>query len=155
MRRIVPFVIFALAGAMFLAVFAQVIFRYVLKHPLPWSEELARYLMIWVACLAASEAYRENKHVGVTLLVDAFPAVARRWMESLVHLAVLAVMAVIVYQGAKLSWLLQDQRSPALEIPMTWPYLAVPVGGFFIGLYACNALVQGIRRTPDIQGGAS
>lgn len=153
MRRIVPSAVFALSLVMFLVVFAQVIFRYLLKHPLPWSEELARYLMVWVACLAAAEAYREKKHVGVSLVVGLLPAGAQGWAERLVHLAVLALMAVIVYQGARLSWLLRDQLSPALEIPMSWPYLAVPVGGLIVGLHAAAGLVQGWGPPPPAAEG--
>ena len=147
-RLLLP-IIFVLAALMFLAVFAQVIFRYVLAAPLPWSEELARYLMIWVACLAASEAYRQKSHVGVNLLSDLLPTNFRRWLHQIVHLAVLILMIVIIYQGFILSWLLLDQKSPALEISMTWPYMAVPVGASFIALHSIKFLAQGFKEQPQ------
>jgi TRAP-type C4-dicarboxylate transport system permease small subunit len=113
---------------MFLVVIAQVIFRYILSQPLPWSEELARYLMIWVACLAASEAYVKGNHVGVSLVIDALKPSLRKIMILAIHLIVSILMGIIAYQGFVLSFLLHDQLSPALELPMTWPYMAVPVG---------------------------
>ncbi len=137
MQRVMVPVIFVLSGAMFLVVVAQVIFRYVLLQPLPWSEELARYLMVWVACLAASEAYIKGHHVGVTMILHAMKPGIRKMMILFIHLAVAVLMGVIVYQGFVLSFLLHDQLSPALEIPMTWPYMAVPVG-------ACLMLIQAL-----------
>ena len=136
MRRLMLPVIFALGGAMFVVVLAQVVFRYVLSHPLPWSEELARYLMVWVACLAASEAYAKGNHVGVTLIVNAVRPRLRKIMILIIHLAVCVLMGVVVYQGFILSYMVGDQRSPAMELPMTWPYMAVPVGGGLIFIQA-------------------
>ena len=136
MRRLMLPVIFALGGIMLVVVLAQVVFRYVLAHPLPWSEELARYLMIWVACLAASEAYAKGSHVGVTLIVNAIRPSLRKIMILIIHLAVCVLMGVIVYQGFALSLMQVDQLSPAMELPMTWPYIAVPVGACFIFIQA-------------------
>ena len=136
MRRLMLPVIFALGGIMLVVVLAQVVFRYVLAHPLPWSEELARYLMIWVACLAASEAYAKGSHVGVTLIVNAIRPSLRKIMILIIHLAVCVLMGVIVYQGFALSLMHVDQLSPAMELPMTWPYIAVPVGACFIFIQA-------------------
>lgn len=147
-RLLLP-TIFILTALMFLAVIAQVFFRYVLAAPLPWSEELARYLMIWVACLAASEAYHQKSHVGVNLLSDLLPVKLRRWLHQIVHLVILVLMLVIIYQGFTLSWLLLDQMSPALGIPMTWPYLSVPVGASFIALHTITFLVQGFKEQPQ------
>ena len=144
-RLLLP-IIFVLAALMFLAVIAQVVFRYVLSAPLPWSEELARYLMIWVACLAASEAYHQKSHVGVNLLSDLLPVKFRQWRHQIVHLAILILMLVIIYQGFTLSWLLLDQMSPALGISMTWPYMSVPVGASFIALHTMKSLAQGFKK---------
>ena len=135
--------IFILSASMFLAVIAQVVFRYVVQQPLPWSEELARYLMIWVACLAGAEAYHLKNHVGIDFVAGLLPAAPRRWVSRAAHLAVFILMTVIIYQGFRLCWLLQDQESPALEIPMSWPYLAVPVGAVLIAVYALIFLFQG------------
>jgi len=148
MRRLMVPVIFLLAGAMFLVVFAQVFFRYVLSQPLPWSEELARYLMIWVACLAASEAYARGSHVGVTLLVDAVRPSFRKIVILAIHLIVCVLMGVIVYQGFALSLMQGDQLSPAMEIPMTWPYMAVPVGASLIFIQGAALFFKLVAEPP-------
>ena len=149
MRRLMIPVIFALSGGMFVVVLAQVVFRYILAHPLPWSEELARYLMVWVACLAASEAYARGNHVGVTLIVNAVRPSQRKIMILIIHLAVCVLMGVVVYQGLILSYMQASQRSPALEVPMTWPYLAVPVGGVLIFIQAVAIFFKQVAEPPS------
>ena len=146
-RVMVP-VIFVLGMAMFLVVMAQVIFRYLLLRPLPWSEELSRYLMVWGACLAASEAYAGGNHVGVTIIINAIKPGMRKIMTMVIHLVVAVLMAVIVYQGFVLSFLLHDQRSPALEIPMTVPYLAVPAGAGLILIQAVVLFFKQMSESP-------
>jgi len=148
MRRLMVVVIFAMGGAMFVVVLAQVVFRYVLSHPLPWSEELARYLMVWVACLAASEAYARGNHVGVTLIVNAVRPRQRKMMILIIHLAVCVLMGVVVYQGFKLSFMVGDQLSPAMELSMTWPYLSVPVGAVLIFIQAAALIFKQAAGPP-------
>ena len=75
LRKITRPIIFLLAGVMFLLIFSQVVLRYGFLRPLAWSEEASRYLMIWIICLAASEAYGKGQHVGVSLLQKSLPAV--------------------------------------------------------------------------------
>jgi len=148
MRRLMLPVIFALGGVMFLVVLAQVVFRYVLSHPLPWSEELARYLMVWVACLAASEAYARGNHVGVTLIVNAVRPKQRKIMILIIHSAVCVLMGVVVYQGFKLSLMVGDQLSPAMELSMAWPYLAVPAGAVLIFIQAAALFFKQVAGPP-------
>ena len=147
LQRVMVPIIFLVSGVMFLIVIAQVIFRYVLSQPLPWSEELARYLMIWVACLAASEAYVKGNHVGVSFVVDALKPNLRKAMVLAVHLIVAILMGVIASQGFRLSFLLGDQLSPAMGLPMTWPYLAVPVGATLILIQALALFFKYLKES--------
>lgn len=148
LHRLLIYVIFILTSLMFLAVFGQVIFRYVLKIPLQGSEEFARYLMVWIACLAASEAYRQKSHVGVTILLDSLSGIIKRWLYRSIQLMVIVLMGVIAYQGFKLSWLVREQISPALNMPMMLPYLAIPFCALLIGIHAISFLIKGPDEQP-------
>ena len=64
------------------------------------------------------------------------------------HLVVACLMGVVVFYGFRLSFLIKDQMSPALEIPMTFPYLAVPVGGALILIQALGFFVHETRLPP-------
>jgi TRAP-type C4-dicarboxylate transport system permease small subunit len=141
--RIMLWVIFALATVMFVMVFLQVIFRYVINVPFSFSEELARYLMVWIVCIGAAAAYGEGMHIGVNLFTGLLPAVAQKWVARVVHLTVGGLMGVIIFEGGRLSYLLAGQLSPAMEIKMTWPYLALPVGAFLILIQAAALLIRG------------
>lgn len=136
LNRILVPTVFFLSGTMFIIIFLQVIFRYVLRTPISWSEELARYLMVWGSCLAAASAYGYGSHIGVKALVNLLSERKAKWARILVHLAVSALMGVICYEGFRLSFLVYYQESAAMQIPMTYPYLAIPVGAFLILLQA-------------------
>lgn len=136
LNRILVPIVFSVSGAMFVIVFLQVFFRYVLRAPISWSEEIARYLMVWGCCLVAASAYGYGSHVGVKALVNLLSARKAKWARIAVHLAVSALMVVICYEGFRLSFLLFYQKSAAMQIPMTYPYLAIPVGAFLILLQA-------------------
>ena len=69
-QNLMRWVLFLIIGAMTLAVLSGVFFRYILRAPLPWSEELARYLMIWGVCCGVPIAFRQGSHIAVTILVD-------------------------------------------------------------------------------------
>jgi len=139
---------------MFLMVFLQVIFRYVIHVPFSFSEELARYLMVWIVCIGAAGAYGKGMHIGVNLFTGLLPATGQKWVARLVHLAVGGLMGVIIFEGGRLSYLLANQLSPAMEIKMTWPYLAVPVGAVLILIQAAALLFKGFagkEKTKDSQ----
>ncbi|NWF93836.1 MAG: TRAP transporter small permease [Syntrophaceae bacterium] len=124
--------LFLITGAMTGIVLLGVLFRYILRAPLPWSEELARYLMVWGASLGASVAYREGAHIAITILVDKFHGMTGRVITSITQIIVIVFMTIIVFKGFVLVFELSGQTSPAMEIPMAWPYLAIPVGCLFI-----------------------
>jgi TRAP-type C4-dicarboxylate transport system permease small subunit len=70
LRRAREFVVMVLMAVLVVVVVASVIFRYVFLAPLSWSEEVGRYLMIWVGFLAASIAIQQGMHVGIDFLVS-------------------------------------------------------------------------------------
>lgn len=131
-HQFMKWVLFMITGAMTLIVLLGVVFRYILKAPLPWAEELARYLMVWGASLGASIAYREGTHIAVTMLVDKLHGMTGKVITWLTQIIVIIFMTIIMIEGFILISKLSGQTSPAMEIPMAWPYLAIPVGCLFI-----------------------
>lgn len=114
--------------AMTVTILIQIFFRFVVYRPVPWSEELARYLMIWMGMLGSVIALRKGRHIGVTFLVDKLPARAHKFIVNLVRLIIIGFMAIIGWEGLGLAIFNATQLSAAMEIPMTIPYLAIPVG---------------------------
>lgn len=129
--RIMKWALFSILGAMTLVVLLGVLFRYILESPLPWSEEASRYLMIWCVSLGMAVAFREGLHISVSMVVDRFPEMIGKILMKITQAILLIFMSIVMVAGFKLAFILNAQNSSALEIPMTWPYLAIPVGCLF------------------------
>lgn len=115
-------------AAMSVIVFLQVFFRFVIYIPFPWSEESARYLMIWMGMVGAATAMRYGRHIGVTVLIERLPPGANRCLSPFIDLAMVVFLAVMAKEGFRLAVKNAAQHSPAMDLPMLIPYLAIPVG---------------------------
>jgi TRAP-type C4-dicarboxylate transport system permease small subunit len=135
-------------SVMALVVFLQVIFRYVLNLPLFWTEEFARYCLVWASLLGAAVAMKRGQHLAVTICMDRMPPKARRVLSVIARLSVIVILAVITVGGIQLVLVTRAQISPALRIPMSLPYLAVPVGAAIMLFHAIVFLFQS-RSQPD------
>ena len=102
--------------------------RYVLHDALSWTEEVARYLMVWMGFLAIGLALREGNHVAVEFLVDKVSAGPRRVVFVIIRLLSLFFLLSVIGAGAVLVFRVRSQSTPVLGISMMWPYLAVPLG---------------------------
>jgi TRAP-type C4-dicarboxylate transport system permease small subunit len=125
-------VLVSMGLVMSVVILLQVFLRYVVKASLPWSEELARYLMVWIGMMGASLAMYQGRHVGVTFLVDRARGLAKRRLMGLALLLVLGFLGLLLAQGIVLVSNIWQQRSPALNLPMVIPYAAVPLGALFM-----------------------
>ncbi|MDR3230565.1 MAG: TRAP transporter small permease [Synergistaceae bacterium] len=134
-----------LLGGMTLLIFIQVIFRYVLTQPLAWSEELARFLFIWVTFIAGYVGVRQNKHIGISALQDALPLMCGKILKSLSNLICTVFFIVVVYYTC-ISWpKLYMQKSPALNIPIAFVYLCMIIGSAFTAIWYCCLAVRVFR----------
>lgn len=88
-----------LLGLMVLMILAQVFYRYILNDSLAWTEELAKFTMVWIACLVAPWAYRENLNVSIQMFADALPLVVRQISEWLITTLVIVVCSIFLIQS--------------------------------------------------------
>ncbi len=107
---------------------AQVWYRFVLNDPLAWSEEMARYLFVWISFLGSAVGVRMNVHLGIDLIDKILSPKGRKIMTVLVNLLIQIFLVVVILWGIKILKVVQFQKSASMGIPMTYPYLAVPVG---------------------------
>jgi TRAP-type C4-dicarboxylate transport system permease small subunit len=112
--------------------FHQVVARYVFSSPPSWTEEVSRYLFIWVTFLGAAIAFRTSAHLGLDFFVERFPVKLRRTSIIVINLILIAALCIICFKGIETVMAVEKQLSPALRIPMTYPYLAIPVGSFLM-----------------------
>ncbi len=139
--RITAFVAGTILAAMTILVFLTVIYRYFLLAPISWGEEMARFLFITLSMLGASLAMKDRSHFTITILTAKFPAPVRAWLDVVVALGATALLAIVIDRGWNLTLLNRNQISPALGVPMSLPYLAVPVGATLMLLFLWMDLV--------------
>ncbi|HVR35308.1 MAG TPA: TRAP transporter small permease [Methylomirabilota bacterium] len=145
--RLLEGAVILLLGGLVLDVLWQVFSRYVLRNPSSWTDELATLLIIWVALLGSSVAFIRGSHLGVDYFIGRLPERARLGIEVGVY-ALVGVFAtlVLLWGGIKLVslTLLTGQVSPALGLKMGHVYLALPVSGLFILVFAFEAMAERI-----------
>jgi len=131
-NRITEIAIVLIISIMAVVVFVEVIFRYVLHLPLFWTEEFARYCLVWSSLLGAGVALKRGEHIAVTFLTDMFPKGIRVETSLLVQIFIASFLGVIFWGGFCLVILTRHQLSPAMRIPMSWPYMAIPIGSLIM-----------------------
>ncbi len=128
-------VLIVLVVVMTIVVFLQVVYRYLLAQPLHWSEELARYLFVWISILGAALSVQRRGHFGMDFFFKMMPDKSRRFLIFLIYLLMGAVVLVILVQGIVLVQKTAAQQSPAMEISMGWAYASLPAGAALMALH--------------------
>jgi TRAP-type C4-dicarboxylate transport system permease small subunit len=106
----------------------QVFSRYVLNHSLFWSEELARYLFIWLVFLSAAMVLRQDRHIQVSAVVDILPASLKRAIIVLGELLMLGFAVVVLVESIRLAAMVWTVLTAAMEIPWAFVYLGIILG---------------------------
>jgi len=108
-----------------------------------WTEELARFLLIWVSMLGGALAFRRREHLGIDFLVGLMNKDVSRGMRMLKHgIVCFAAVAVFLYGGTRIvaDAFIAEQTTPALGWKMGYVYAAVPLAGVFILLFALEEM---------------
>ena len=140
-------VLFVLLVIMTALVFMQVVMRYVFSHSIPWSEEVSRYAFVWASFIGASIASRWGIHVGVRILVDYLPKGLQRVIELAARFFILVFLCVATYVGTQATFRAWYQTTAVLQIPMTIPYSAIPVGCFLMLIQEAESMLKVLRGT--------
>jgi len=113
---------------MSIACFVQILFRYALKLPLPWTEELARFLFVWVVFIGGAVDVKGKVHVGIDNFVEKLKLKPKRMVYTISYMLCIVMSAVISYYGFIVVQRMVGQASPAMRISMSYVYLAIPLG---------------------------
>jgi TRAP-type C4-dicarboxylate transport system permease small subunit len=119
--------------------------RYVMGEQAKWTEELARFLLVWVSLLGGAVAFGIKGHLGVDYFVGKFDPDVRKMMALFTHGVVLFfAAAVFVYGGSRVvsDALAMEQMTPALGMKMGHVYLALPIAGVFMVLFTIENLIE-------------
>lgn len=121
----------------------QVFSRYVLQSPSSYTEELARYLLIWIGVLGAAYASGQQDHLSVNLLEQKLNEKNRLRLRILINMLIIIFsVLVLVIGGGNLVLVNLElgQSSAALEVPLYLVYTVIPLSGMLIVLYKINEI---------------
>lgn len=157
--KILAWIVIVLMGAAVLNVVWQVITRWVLQDPSSYTEELARYLLIWIGLLGAAYAAGQNLHLAIDILPMKLAGAARHRLEIVIQVIVfLFALGVMVIGGLRLATLTLrfGQISAALGLPLGYVYMAIPLSGALIMFYSASDTIAHWRalRTGSAASGA-
>lgn len=131
-----------------LLLFVNVVMRYVFLAPIFWAEELARYLMVWLIFLGAGEVAGGEGHISVDALIRSLSPRAKALLSCLSSLISLSFCIVLTYYGWRhaMRVRLSAQVTAALDLPMWWAYMAIPVGSALMALRYAQRLTRRKRE---------
>jgi len=148
----------ALMALLLIDVSWQVLTRFLLESPSSFTEELARFLLIWIGLLGSAHAYRHKMHLGVDIITKSLDAKKAKIMASFVQIITIAfAVSVLIYGGSNLMLLAfkLNQTSPSMQINMGIVYIALPLSGLLFSLFAIEQLfhhdIDSNNELPDVQ----
>lgn len=126
------------------AIFLQVIMRFVFNNSLTWSEELGKFIFVWISWLGISIAERKNEHIKITLVTDRMSPKWRTVCEIVASICVLLILGVIVYYGVELVQFQQRVHYAGIKISTSWGYLSLVLGCGFMVLRVIGGIIRNI-----------
>jgi TRAP-type C4-dicarboxylate transport system permease small subunit len=131
---------------MIIAVGTQVLSRYFLPVPVSWTEELARYSLIWLTFIGAAMAIHSKGHFVLEVVLNKMTPK----IKYIIQIGILIILAVFLsvnaYSSALILKVLQYQTSAALQVPMSYVYLSMPVGSIFMLIHVIVQLVDKLKQ---------
>ncbi len=150
--RVVALVLVICMVVMALAMNSLVVTRYAFSYSPSWTEEITRYLMVWMVMLGAATLTLFDDHITLYLVPDKLGRRGRLIHSILVRLIVLAVSILTAWTGYQFAFSMWNVLAPGSSLPMTIPTLAVPVAMTLIAIFTIYRLVRDLAaltgRTP-------
>ncbi len=111
---------------------ANVFCRYVIKYSLTWSEELSRFIFVWLVYLGAVLGLKEKAHVSLTLITSSLTGNLKKSITFLCDFLVISFLLFLGIQGLRISIFVMDETSPATNLNMGWVYIIIPIAAFIM-----------------------
>lgn len=141
------FIVLVFLGMMFVILLFQIILRYFFNYPLIWSEELARYLFVWVAFIGASFGVRDSSHIKLTVIFNFFPRKLKIVISALTNIVCVLFFLYLIPDSIKLAIEQFSIASSAIGLPMGLVFLAIPVGFVLMSIRLLTNTIGLFRKT--------
>ncbi len=125
-------------------IFLQIIMRFVFNHSLVWSEELGKFIFVWISWLGISIGERRNEHIKITLVIDKFSPKWQKIFEIIAYLILAAILLVTIYYAVILVEFQVNVRYAGIKISTSWGYLSLVLGCGFMLLRLISVIVRDV-----------
>ncbi len=117
--------------------------RYVIGRSLPWSEEFLRIAIVWFAMLSATLISKRSEHIGIVVFREHMPMPVQKVLVRLVRFVMLIACCIVTYCGVLLVIKAAGNTTPALGIPYSLAYAAIPLAFFIMVIYEVSHIIKG------------
>lgn len=129
----------------------QVFSRYVMGDPSSFTDELSRFMMIWLGLAGAAYVSGKNGHLAIDILPEKLKGNKLLTLQLFIHsMVVFFGLVIMIWGGGNLVYITQtlQQKSATLQIPLSWIYGIIPVSGVLVVFYHTFHMVQLIKNKP-------
>ncbi|MGH1477128.1 MAG: TRAP transporter small permease [Geminicoccales bacterium] len=135
-----------LIGLMTLIILLQVFFRYVLGSALTWSEEVARFMMIWMTFLIAPVAYRHGVNVSLDFFASRIKGRTKDMLSIVLNLLIILFLAIFFFESFGLIERGLKLKASTVSIPMAYIYMVLPISFFLMFLVALELIGRALQN---------
>lgn len=140
---------------LFVVTFLQVVFRFIFKAPLAWSQDVIRLCFTYLVFSGAAYCVKANAHLNIDVFITMLPNKARKLLEVMIQLALIGFAVFLIRFGYQFAKTGATQMAPYLPLPMSVYYMSVPISAVFMLFYMIQQLVEQIVgfNKPEVKGG--
>lgn len=142
LNRYTEYIAMSLLIIMVILVFMQIVMREILSHSFSWTEEVARYLLVWVSFLASGFAYQYGAHISIEVFVNKMNGKMANVFKIIVAVLAIVFALILIITGMELVIENLKNTSPALSLPMGLVYAAIPIGALLQMLNIIDLLLK-------------
>ena len=135
LSRAVEGLIVLAATTLVTIVTTEVVLRYGFKHSLIFTEELSRYLMVWIVFLGSALAVRDGAHIHINFLIKRFNQRTQKWLRLSAHALTLVFLVFVAIEGIKILPQQLYQMCITINLSLFYFYLAIPVGSILMIIF--------------------
>lgn len=131
---------------------SEVVLRYVFKHSLIFTEELSRYLMVWIVFLGSALAIRDEAHIRINILVKRLNPTLRKAAHLLAYGLVLFFLLIVAVEGFRVLPSQLQQMCTTIDISLFYFYLAIPAGCLLMVVYLLPVIRATLAEKTEAEG---
>lgn len=136
-------------AVMVATIFLQIIMRFCFSNSLVWSEELGKFMFVWISWLGLSIGERRNEHIKITLVMDKLSPKWQKIFEIISYIILLGILGITVYYAVVLVEFQINVKYAGIKISTAWGYLSLVLGCSFMILRLGGVIYRDIKALID------